>query len=186
MDNTVPFESVDIREERHGHNSVNKQPVYLYFRNLSVWMKEDAISRAFSKLFKKSKNTFGLNFEEQIQIKDEKKGIQILNGVTGFIAPGQLVAILGTSGSGKTTLLNTLSTRLIPNQGGVSISQDIPEETRVKQNSSSQSLFYYNNKTKKWISSIKEIRQLVGYVMQHDCLLPNLTCYETLYYAGSF
>ena len=170
--------------------NVNKQQVYLHFRNLSVWMKEDFFSRMFSKMFTKTTNNLGMKFVEQIQMKDEKKGIQILSDVTGFIAPGQLVAILGTSGSGKTTLLNTLSYRLLSSQSGVFITQDNGEAEENNLNKSkkelSQTLFYYEEKEKRWISNIEEIRNLIGYVMQHDCLLPNLTCYETLYYAGSF
>uniref|UniRef100_A0A8H7NKK4 ABC transporter domain-containing protein n=1 Tax=Bionectria ochroleuca TaxID=29856 RepID=A0A8H7NKK4_BIOOC len=38
----------------------------------------------------------------------EKK---LLHGVTGYVKPGQMVALIGTSGAGKSTLLNTLSFR---------------------------------------------------------------------------
>ncbi|OCL11346.1 ABC drug exporter AtrF [Glonium stellatum] len=38
----------------------------------------------------------------------EKK---LLNGVSGYVKPGMLVALMGASGAGKTTLLNTLSQR---------------------------------------------------------------------------
>ena len=171
------FERQNDRENDKSHN-INQRPIYLHFRNLSVWMKEDFFTRTFSKLFPKS-NSLGLTFMEQIQTKDAKKGTQILSDVSGFIAPGQLVAILGTSGSGKTTLLNTLAYRLRSTRRGVTITQE-----GFKANAAS--LFYFDANKQRWISSVSEIRNLVGYVTQEDCLLPNLTCYETLCYAGLF
>lgn len=36
---------------------------------------------------------------------------KLLNGVSGYAKPGQMIALVGVSGAGKTTLLNTLSQR---------------------------------------------------------------------------
>lgn len=42
----------------------------------------------------------------------EKGERTLLNGVQGFVKPGQLTALMGASGAGKTTLLNTLAQRI--------------------------------------------------------------------------
>ena len=38
----------------------------------------------------------------------------VLHGLSGFAAPGELVAIMGPSGAGKTSLLNCLAHRSAP------------------------------------------------------------------------
>lgn len=82
---------------------------------------------------------------------------RILNGVSGNVARGEFVAILGASGAGKTTLLNALSARMGP-EGDLS----------------GEILF---DGTKRKGSSWKRI---VGYVQQEDALLPRATVRETI------
>jgi ABC-type multidrug transport system fused ATPase/permease subunit len=44
--------------------------------------------------------------------RQETKKIPILNGVTGYANPGELLVLMGSSGAGKTTLLNLLCNRI--------------------------------------------------------------------------
>nr|DAD28844.1 TPA_asm: hypothetical protein HUJ06_030312 [Nelumbo nucifera] len=82
----------------------------------------------------------------------------ILNGVTGVVRPGDLLAMLGPSGSGKTTILTALAGRLLGKFSG-SIT--------------------YNGQT--FSGSIK---RKIGFVSQDGILYPHLTVLETLTYVG--
>mmetsp|Transcript_25402 Transcript_25402/g.35618 ORF Transcript_25402/g.35618 Transcript_25402/m.35618 type:complete len:635 (+) Transcript_25402:38-1942(+) len=87
--------------------------------------------------------------------------IKVLENVDGVtVHAGQLLAVLGTSGSGKTTLLNAIAGRLDDNT---------ILEGQIKFNSMP--------------TSVQQRRNRVGYVLQTDRLLPNLTVKETLQYA---
>lgn len=82
----------------------------------------------------------------------------LVNGVSGVVRPGELLAMLGPSGSGKTTLLTALAGQLPGKVLGT---------------------ITYNGKD--FSSSVK---RRTGFVSQDDVLYPHLTVFETLTYAA--
>lgn len=83
----------------------------------------------------------------------------ILNGITGSVNPGEVLALMGPSGSGKTTLLNLLGGRLChPISGGSITYNDEPYS--------------------------KFLKSRIGFVTQDDVLFPHLTVKETLTYSA--
>ncbi|KAJ4960138.1 hypothetical protein NE237_020048 [Protea cynaroides] len=89
---------------------------------------------------------------------DSKPDRVVLNGVSGIVLPGELLAMLGPSGSGKTTLLTALAGRL-PGKISGSIT--------------------YNGQP--FSGSIK---RKIGFLTQDDVLYPHLTVLETLTYTA--
>ena len=89
---------------------------------------------------------------------------QILCDISGCAEPGKFLAIIGPSGAGKTTLLNILCKRM-------NIGRKEGETTLNGTSLSSSSLS-------------EKYKQSIGYVIQHDALLPFLTVFETLMYSG--
>ncbi|MQL86844.1 hypothetical protein Taro_019376 [Colocasia esculenta] len=84
---------------------------------------------------------------------------EILNGITGSVSPGEVLALMGPSGSGKTTLLNLLSGRISGNLYDGTIT--------------------YNDE-----SYTKSLKRRIGFVTQDDVLFAHLTVKETLTYAA--
>ncbi|XP_057481801.1 ABC transporter G family member 21-like [Actinidia eriantha] len=82
----------------------------------------------------------------------------VLNGVSGIVRPGELLAMLGPSGSGKTTLLTALAGRLPGKVSGTITYNGQPFSSPMK-------------------------RQ-IGFVSQDDVLYPHLTILETLAYTA--
>lgn len=98
---------------------------------------------------------------EEVVYKVELKGKRektILNGVTGMVCPGELLAMLGPSGSGKTTLLTALGGRQTGKLSGK---------------------ITYNNQP--FCGSTK---RRTGFVTQDDVLYPHLTVTETLLFTA--
>ncbi|RRT74337.1 hypothetical protein B296_00012181 [Ensete ventricosum] len=98
--------------------------------------------------------------EKRGENKGKQKERVILNGVSGTVYPGEMMAMLGPSGSGKTTLLTVLAGRVARTQrltGSVT----------------------YNRKP--YSSSLK---RRMGFVMQDDVLYPHLTVTETLVFTA--
>ncbi|KAK6938528.1 ABC transporter-like, ATP-binding domain, partial [Dillenia turbinata] len=93
---------------------------------------------------------------------DQRSTVQektILNGITGMVSPGEILAVLGPSGSGKSTLLNALAGRLQSNSFTGSV---LANDKRV-------------NRT---------VTKRTGFVTQGDVLYPHLTVRETLIFCS--
>ncbi|PNY13459.1 ABC transporter G family member 14-like protein, partial [Trifolium pratense] len=100
-----------------------------------------------------------LKFEDLVyKVKVNQKEKTILNGITGVVCPGEILAMLGPSGSGKTTLLTALGGRLAGKLTGKTT---------------------YNNQP--FSGSIK---RRTGFVAQDDVLYPHLTVTETLVFTA--
>ncbi|KAL9648047.1 hypothetical protein ABK040_012101 [Willaertia magna] len=99
--------------------------------------------------------------KEKLQFKlkhlFKKKDKQILYPMSGFVAPGHTLAIMGPSGAGKTSLLNILAQRVKETSGEITV-----------------------NGTK----ITNSFRSLSAFVQQDDVLMGNLTVRETLRYAA--
>lgn len=98
-----------------------------------------------------------LCYEATIKKGETKK---ILNGVSGHVGSGQMLAILGPSGAGKTTMLDILAQR----QKGGSVSGDL----LMNGHPVDQGVF----------------RRVSAYVQQEDILHGYLTVKETITYAA--
>ncbi|GAB4857983.1 ABC transporter G member 14 [Ancistrocladus abbreviatus] len=83
----------------------------------------------------------------------------ILNGLSGMVSPGEILAMLGPSGSGKTTLLTALGGRLTGNHLSGKV--------------------LYNGQP-----FTGAIKRRIGFVEQDDVLYPHLTVTETLMFTA--
>ncbi|KAK9924211.1 hypothetical protein M0R45_032593 [Rubus argutus] len=109
---------------------------------------EDLWVRVDSKLSEGEKNS-----------SDERSCRSILQELTGYAKPGQLLAIMGPSGCGKSTLLDALAGRL---------SSDIRQSGDILINGHKQALAYGTS----------------AYVTQDDTLMTTLTVKEAVYYSA--
>ncbi|UTT94112.1 hypothetical protein NDA17_005161 [Ustilago hordei] len=84
----------------------------------------------------------------------------LLDGITGSVKPGEVVAIVGASGAGKTTFLDILA-------------------RREKRGVTSGTVLVNGRKM-----SNQEYKRVVGFVDQEDLLMETLTVYETVLYSA--
>jgi hypothetical protein len=87
-------------------------------------------------------------------------GRPILEGITGSVRPGQVLAIMGTSGAGKSTLLDILARK---RKRGVVGGVTLVNGREV---------------------SDADFRKVIGFVDQEDTLMSTLTVYETILYSA--
>ncbi|KZW00496.1 P-loop containing nucleoside triphosphate hydrolase protein [Exidia glandulosa HHB12029] len=86
----------------------------------------------------------------------EIAGKKILDGVSGHVAAGELLAVCGPSGAGKSTFLDVMAQRTKPTDGYTSFNGELSPD----------------------------MQELSSYVEQHDALLGVLTVRETLLFAA--
>ena len=60
-----------------------------------------------------------MSFLEVHNLKISYGGIQAVKGISLYIAPGELIALIGSNGAGKTTTLKALAGLLLPDAGTV-------------------------------------------------------------------
>ncbi|KAK4353078.1 hypothetical protein RND71_028596 [Anisodus tanguticus] len=95
-----------------------------------------------------------------VTVPDKQTGRRaILQGLTGYVQPGQVLAIMGPSGCGKSTLLDTLAGRLDSNTR---------QTGEILINGRRQSLAFGTS----------------AYVTQDDTLMTTLTVREAIYYSA--
>ncbi|OJW51233.1 MAG: peptide ABC transporter ATP-binding protein [Alphaproteobacteria bacterium 41-28] len=87
---------------------------------------------------------------------------EVLKGISGHVAQGEVLAIIGPSGSGKSTLLRAINLLEVPTSGKVCIDGVCITEGRV---------------------DIGKIRSKVGMVFQQFNLFPHMTTLENIIYA---
>ncbi|KAE8702820.1 ABC transporter G family member 14 [Hibiscus syriacus] len=129
----------------------------------------EALSEMFQSLKRAALFPITLKFEEVVyKVRLEQKGScwgswitrekTILNGITGAVYPGEILAMLGPSGSGKTTLLTALGGRLTGKLSGK---------------------ITYNGQP-----FCGALKRRTGFVAQDDVLYPHLTVTETLLFTA--
>jgi len=91
--------------------------------------------------------------------KGEVELKRILNNVSGWVAPGEMLAILGPSGAGKTSFLNILAGRTKKSKNKI-----INGEIKVNGKQLSSAMF----------------KQITGFVAQEDILMGSMTPKESL------
>ncbi|KAK0576085.1 hypothetical protein LWI29_011612 [Acer saccharum] len=116
--------------------------------------KGGSLKRMFDRGFKPSDHLSSTATNNTIQERT------ILNGITGMVSPGEILAVLGPSGCGKSTFLHAIAGRL-QGHGGYT------------------GTILANNK-----KPDRQVTKRTGFVTQDDLLYPHLTVRETLIFCS--
>lgn len=172
----VTYGNIDISFDPHYQNELGrdgeaetssrrKVTVDLVWRDLQFIVPEKK-----SKEVKKNSDTPSTDLENPEILNDisEKEKVPanskvILHGVSGYVRPGTMLAVMGSSGAGKTTLLNLLAGRMTSSKGAYGLGE-----------------VYVNGKPRDYTT----FKKLSAYVLQDDDMFAELTVEEQLTYAA--
>ncbi|XP_059642806.1 ABC transporter G family member 14 [Cornus florida] len=167
----MPFHNLVLKPENSSSDSVEGLPNMSNPNNMSEPHNTAVLAYPAKQSFLQlTIYPITLKFEEVVyKVKLEEKGLccggtlsstekMILNGVTGTVCPGEILAMLGPSGSGKTTLLTALGGRLSGKLSGKITYNGLPFSGSIKRRT--------------------------GFVAQYDVLYPHLTVTETLLFTA--
>ncbi|KAH6768092.1 ABC-2 type transporter family protein [Perilla frutescens var. frutescens] len=143
---------IDIEEEISSRRLDRPLPIFLKFADVEFKVRVGSGSSSANPIKAvMTKVAMQLNMEQESYK-------QILNGITGSVGPGEILALMGPSGSGKTTLLKVVGGRLQENVRGTVTFNDVSYSPALKRR--------------------------IGFVTQDDVLFPQLTVEETLVFAA--